>query len=357
MREGTPIGRSGRRTLPGGRYREVDGELLIPAEPKATSAAVRGLRRIAGGLLLVALTVAVLVSGGLFAILYKHAHPPRVVTSDNPSTLFTHYQDAAFTSLDGISLTGWWLPGKDGMPAIILCHDLGSSRASLMGLASRLGEADYPVLMFDFRGHGTSSGTSSFGVLEKRDLLGAIDWVGAHTKADGSRIGVVGVGMGAYASILAAPERPQVRSLVLDSPYPDAAAEFAAVGLPPGVLHDAIARWSRGIYDLVYRVHSSDEKATSPLGGLGGRDLLFLAPKDREPVVQAVRGMFEAVPESRNNFKNLELLAATRTQTLYDKDRKVYDDAVIAFFHSYLPASPKAELPAATHPHPATARK
>jgi pimeloyl-ACP methyl ester carboxylesterase len=358
MHEGPTSGRGGRRTLPGGRYRDTNQTLTLPQEGRTrVGTALRGIRRIAGGLLLVVLTVVILVSVGLYAVLYKHAHPPRVVSGDNPSTLFTHYQDAAFTSSDSLYLTGWWLPGQSGMPAIVLCHDLGSSRTSLMGLATSLGEAGYAVLIFDFRGHGASSGTSSFGVLEKRDLLGAIDWVGAHTKADGTRIGVVGVGMGAYASILAAPERPQVRALVLDSPYADAAAQIAATGLPPGVLHDAIARWSRAIYDLVYRVHSADENAVSPLRGLGDRDLLFLAPKDRESVVEAVRGMFEAVPDSKNNFKNLEVLSATRTQTLYDKDRKAYDDAVVGFFHSYLPASPKTESAASAHPQPGSTRK
>jgi len=348
MREIPPTGSGGRRTLPGGRYRDVDGEVRLPGDPRPFSPVLRAVRRIAGGLLLVVLTVVLVVSGVLFAMLHHHAHPPRVVSDENPSTLFTHYEDAAFTSPDGVSLTGWWLPGKAGMPAIILCHDRGSSRASLMGLATRLSESEYPILIFDFRGHGASSGTSSFGILEKRDLLGAIDWIGARTKADGARIGVVGIGMGAYASILAASERPQVRALVLDSPYPDASAEFAAAQLPPGVLHDAVARWSRGVYDLVYRVHSADENATAPLRGLGNRDLLFLAPKDQEPVVQAVRGLFEAVPESKSNDKNLELLPATRTQTLYDKDRKTYDDAVIGFFRSYLPASARpAPVPGA----------
>src|SRR5262249_44281134 len=260
--------------------------------------------------------------------------------------LFTNYQDAAFTSPDGVSLTGWWLPGKEGVPAIILCHDLGSSRASLMGLATRLSESNYPILIFDFRGHGGSSRTSSFGVLEKRDLLGAIDWVGAHTKADGQRIGVVGIGMGAYAAILAASERPQVRALVLDSPYPDASSEFAATRLPPGILHEAVARWSRSIYDLVYRVHSADESVSGPLRGLGDRDLLFLAPKEPGPGPKGVRGLFEEVPESRNNDKTLEVLAATRTQTLYDKDRLAYDKTVIGFFHSYLPATTRPAPPA-----------
>ena len=350
MHDTSPTGHGGRR-LPGGRYRGVDGDVFAPAAPpSAASAILRAVRRIGGGLLLVLLTVFVVVSLGLFAMLYRHAHPSRVVSEENPSTLFTRYENAEFVSPDGVSLNGWWLPGKDGMPALILCHDRGSSRASVMGLATSLSELDYSILLFDFRGHGASSGSSSFGVLEKRDLLGATDWIGANTKADGSRIGIVGIGMGAYASILAAAERPQVRALVLDSPYPVASSEFAANRLPPGLLHDVVARWSRGIYDLVYRVHSSEETAATPLRGLGDRDLLFLAPKDRDPVVQAVRGLFDTVPESKNNDKNLEILTATRTQTLYDKDRKAYDDAVRGFCRSYLPASTRpARQGSATH--------
>src|SRR5262245_17786940 len=95
---GSSSGRTGgRRMLPGGRYRSADEELILPDEGKADPGHVlRGVRRIASALLLVVLTVVIVVSGGLFAILYRYAHPPRVVSDENPSALFTHYQDAAF---------------------------------------------------------------------------------------------------------------------------------------------------------------------------------------------------------------------------------------------------------------------
>ena len=147
----------------------------------------------------------------------------------------------------------------------------------------------------------------------------------------------------AVAAILAAAERPQVRSLVLDSPYPDAGTEFAASALPPGFLRSVLTGWSRLLYDLAYRVHSSKETAALHVRELNTRDLLFVAPKDQEPVAAAARVMYDSISEARNNFKNLELLPATRTKTLYGEERERYDAALLAFFHSYLPPSTKIE--------------
>jgi pimeloyl-ACP methyl ester carboxylesterase len=353
------------RPLPGDRRlgargrlgnRDPDDDLYLAAPERRSGGALRGLRKIILGVLLVLGSVALAVSGVLGVLLYRHAHPPRIPSQETPESLFTKYEDASFTSSDGVPLSGWWIPGQEGLPALILCHDRGASRASLLGLAARLSAENYPVLLFDARGHGSSGGTSSFGVLEKRDVIGAIDWVGSNTKADGTRIGIAGVGMGAYAAILAAAERPQVRCLVLDSPYPDAGTEFAASSLPAGFLRSVLTGWSRLLYDLAYRVHSSNETAALHVRELNTRDLLFVAQKDREPVVLAARGLYDSVSEARNNFKNLELLPATRTKTLYGEERERYDTALIAFFRSYLPPSPRTEQARVPAHKPSAAR-
>jgi pimeloyl-ACP methyl ester carboxylesterase len=303
------------------------------------------------GVLICAGVAAVIITGTLGMFLYRHAHPQRAASVETPAELFTRFDDVRFRSSDGIIITGWWIPGREGNPILILCHDLGESKASLLGLAARLAEQQYSILLFDFRGHGGSGGTSSFGTLEKRDLIGAIDWAAARPGTDGSHIGVIGIGMGAYAGILAAAERPQVRCLALDSPYPEASTEFAAAELPQGMTRGFVARCSRLVYDLAYRVRSSKENAGLMVRGLSDRNLLFIAPKDLAPAAEAAQGMYESVSENRNNFKNLQILPATGTTSMYGKDRDRYDEEMLGFFRSYLPAAPRiaAAIPARAH--------
>ena len=63
----------------------------------------------------------------------------------------------------------------------------------MLGIASWLVKHGYNVLMFDIRGHGESEGSKiSGGYYEKRDLLGAVEYV----KGRGfERIGVLGFSM------------------------------------------------------------------------------------------------------------------------------------------------------------------
>ena len=87
-------------------------------------------------------------------------------------------EQVEFPSADGIELSGWWMPGNEGMPPVLLCHDRHSSKRSMLNLAIALRAEGFAVLMFDFRGHGESAGDrSSLGVLEKRDVTGALDWL------------------------------------------------------------------------------------------------------------------------------------------------------------------------------------
>jgi pimeloyl-ACP methyl ester carboxylesterase len=275
----------------------------------------------------------------LGVLLYRHAHPGRAAASETPAELFTRYDDVSFTASDGVRVEGWWIAGKPGNPILVLCHDLAGSKASLLGLAAQLADQQYSILLFDFRGHGASGGTSSFGTLEKRDLLGAIDWASARPGVDASHVGVIGIGMGAYAAILAASERPQVRCLALDSPYPEAADEFAASTLPSGAARGFVTKWSRLVYDIAYRVHSSRENAGLLVRGLSDRNLLFLAPKSVEASAEAAHAMYDSVSDNRNSFKNLQILPATGTTSMYGKDRETYDSEMVGFFRSYLPSA------------------
>lgn len=141
---------------------------------------------------------------------------------DHPSAHGLRYEDVEFTPRGGdLTLMGWYLPGESQRPTIIFVHGITSMRSgdNLVDLASRLVGLGFNVLMFDLRGHGTSGGDQvSYGYYERRDLLGAIDFLVARGVPP-DRIGVLGVSMGAGTAVLGLAQEPAIRALVADSPF------------------------------------------------------------------------------------------------------------------------------------------
>src|SRR5436309_2931060 len=173
------------------------------------------------------LVVIALLVGGAYALLYGVTHPPRERTQLDPADLLLRAEDVTFHASDDVLLSGWLVKGAPRAPVIVLCHDLGGSRSALLNSAVSLNRAGYALLVFDFRGHGLSTGSGGFlGVDEKRDILGAIEFLKSRSDVDGSRIGLWGIGMGAYAGTLAALDSPEIVALALDSLYPDVSSQM-----------------------------------------------------------------------------------------------------------------------------------
>ena len=144
---------------------------------------------------------------------------------DHPDNYGLDYLDVEFPSrVDQIPLKGWWIPGDESGPTIITVHGITSNRASdnALEIARRLRELGYNLLMFDQRAHGESGGERvSGGYLERHDLGGAIDFLKARGVSESS-MGVLGISMGAGTALLALPQEPGIRALVLESPYASA---------------------------------------------------------------------------------------------------------------------------------------
>lgn len=131
-------------------------------------------------------------------------------------------QEIQILSRDGLKLAAWFL-ATDSARAIILAHGLSSCRACEFGgrfveFAAHLRAAGFNVLMIDLRAHGESEGEHvTFGLQEKGDILGALNWL--HSRGF-QEIGALGVSLGA-ASIVAAAIDPHggqdLHALVLDS--------------------------------------------------------------------------------------------------------------------------------------------
>jgi predicted acyl esterase len=75
--------------------------------------------------------------------------------------------------------------------------------------------------LIDLRGHGQSAAARyTFGIKERWDVLGAVDWLAARGYPRGS-IGVLGYSLGAASVIGAAAEEEAIGAIWIDSAYAD----------------------------------------------------------------------------------------------------------------------------------------
>ncbi len=296
-------------------------------------------RSLPGTVLLVA-TIAVLTASGAVAVqVYRTTHPPR--EADDPADLgavLSHVEEVRFRSADGIELSGWLLRAEPGAAPVVLCHDLGAGKGSLVNLAIALQKSGFTALALDFRAHGKSAGdASTLGINEKRDVLGAIDYVAALEGVDARRIGLYGVGLGAHAAVLAAADRPATRVVVLDGLYPDP-------GYP--LVRKVYAGWSFGVrylgllprleFRLMSRPEAGAQEASAVVPRLVPRDLLFVVPAGDAMLAAEMQRMYASVPEQRETDANLIVLPATRTTHLYGEELDRYNRRITEFFESRL---------------------
>jgi len=266
----------------------------------------------------------------------RHAGPPIDFES-----MLIQVDLVSFTAADGVPLTGWLLRGKPGMPPVILCHDLGQSKASLLQLAIALRKEGFTALLFDFRGHGQSGGTrSTLGLSEKRDVLGAAAFLKSQEDLEIGEIGLYGVGMGAHAAVLAAADRSTFKALALDGLYPDVGYSLVRNVYPGWEFgKDRLGFLPRGIFCALNQTSISDERADDKLRGMLGRDLLLLAPTSDSRLAGEIRKMYEQLPEQSDVDGNLVMLPRTSADGLYGDHLVRYQQHVTEFFVGRIPAS------------------
>jgi fermentation-respiration switch protein FrsA (DUF1100 family) len=149
---------------------------------------------------------------------------------ETPATHGVIYQDVRLPARGGdVQLAGWYMPRAQARRAVVLVHGASVNRwiefgGGFLHLGVELQRRGFAVLMIDLRAHGESQGERlSFGVEERRDIMGAVDWLKAQGFAPGS-VGVLGVSMGASAAIGAAAEDSDIGALIADCGFADMGA-------------------------------------------------------------------------------------------------------------------------------------
>lgn len=260
-------------------------------------------------------------------------------------------ETVSFSSQDGIALKAWWLPA-DGAPraTVIIAHGVDHTRQVMLPRASFLVHGGYNVLALDLRGHGESEAQYvSPGYLEARDILGAVKYI--RERGDHAPIALLGVSLGAAASMLAAADSREISAVIADGVFPNGREVFDNICLH--YVHDSHTKlWLRGIslaalspglvraIVLVYYARTgvylgSDFGSVLPYAARIQVPVLLLSG-NRDWIVPTAqtRRVLTALPTER---KSLVVIPNADHDTTYSTAPALYESAVLTFLDRNLP--------------------
>ncbi|HYQ03518.1 MAG TPA: alpha/beta fold hydrolase [Polyangiaceae bacterium] len=189
-----------------------------------------------------------------------------------------------FRSEQGDVLGGWWLPPRNGS-SIVFAHGTGADRSQLAPQAEVLARAGYGVLLFDFPGHGESSGRVTWSRSEPSALRSAV----TTAYARGSQhVAVLAFSAGAMIALHEATSDERVQALVLEG----------AVGTLDGSVLQDFRRWgplSQWPAILATRWAGFRPDALGPLRPLHCQILFIAGGRDEDVPLPLTRALFSQV--------------------------------------------------------------
>ena len=192
---------------------------------------------------------------------YVDTHTARAVVP--AANLGVPYEQVSFDTSDGLTLSGWYVPSRNGAAVIAFPGRKGPQAHTRM-----LARHGYGVLLFDRRGEGESEGDpTSWGWGNEKDIKAGIAFLQRRADVDPERIGGLGLSVGGEMMIQTAAETDALKAVAsegagmrsvreaIDSPpsadkwlgVPFKAVETAATAvfhdqMPPANLGDLVAQ-------------------------------------------------------------------------------------------------------------------
>lgn len=238
-------------------------------------------------------------------------------------------QDALFYDRRGNLLSGWLALHASMAPVIILTHGTPGNRVSMIQRAAFLYNHGYNVLLFDFQSYGRSQGImSTLGMIESEDILAAIDYLRALPDTVHSKIGVLGLSMGATAAALAASHTNAISALVLESCPVDATRVSGDV--PDDSARDA----DRKLTEKIYHIDITKARPIDVIGNLPGHPAMFFVNGDADTVTP-LPGMQELF-KTAGSPKQYWIVPTAEHAQSFGVDTAGYIAKVDAFFDTYL---------------------
>ena len=249
--------------------------------------------------------------------------------ASDPRTDFGYaFEDVEFPTAGGGVLRGWFVPaGRETKIAVVTIHGAYFDRRDFMRRLPMLHAAGYPVLMFDCREHGTSSGTGRGPGIAQRefhDVLAAIVYL--RQERGFSQIALFGQSQGAVSAIIAASRDPSIVAVIAENPF---ATMISRDFPPPGMEGvpwwiarpvSAFVRWRADAMSGVEAIDVVDRLSPRPL-------LLMHGDADRVVPASHSRLLYEKAGEP----KQLWIGLAADHDALINVHADEYERRVLSF--------------------------
>jgi fermentation-respiration switch protein FrsA (DUF1100 family) len=173
------------------------------------------MKGILGAILLaVALPLALLWVGQRRMIYFPFGNVPPAASSG-----LLRAEDVTFTTDDGVTLHGWFVPAESTTAqfTVIMFNGNAGHRGHRAPLAAALARQGVATLLFDYRGYGDNTGSPSEDGLAQ-DARAARAYLTTRADVDTSRVVFFGESLGAAVALRLATET-QPFALVLRSPF------------------------------------------------------------------------------------------------------------------------------------------
>ena len=144
------------------------------------------------------------------------SRPPGPLGATTPAGYGFAYQDVAFSTADGVRLSGWYIPARADA-AVVLLPGAGETRTAVLGQAAVLARHGYGALLVDTRGHGRSAGHAmDFGWWGDRDVAAAVSFLARQPGIQAGKIAVLGESMGGEQALAAAGSDSRIRAVIAE---------------------------------------------------------------------------------------------------------------------------------------------
>jgi fermentation-respiration switch protein FrsA (DUF1100 family) len=279
--------------------------------------------------------------------LIKSPEPDPLTSPEEYGLPFT---EVLFPSSDGLGLHGWFLPAErvtdfsledydwatGSKGTIVLGHGRFGSKDADLKYVPWLREAQYNCFMFDFRGHGRSEGDyTSFGYHERKDLLGALDFLRSKNI---SQVGVLGFSLGGVVGITTAAECEEIVAVVADGAFVELRGALARGAAERGFPRRLIRLLGPFILWLAGKRVGADLEESDPIrsvGRIAPRPLLLIhGENDPYVSVDDAQRLYERAGEP----KELWIARGAGHRRVDEAYPQEYRERVVAFFDKYLVA-------------------
>lgn len=207
--------------------------------------------------------------------------PPTVLGGRTPADQGLSYRNVTLTTSDGVRLSSWYVPSRNGA-AVVVLHGSSSTRLNVLDHVGVFGRSGYGVLALDARGHGASGGTAmDLGWHEDTDIRAAVSFLSRQPDVEPGRIGVFGISMGATGALAAAAADDRIGAVI---------SEGAAIAS----FDDALTLgsvWTLPFYWNVFAAADLMSDAEPPIGledamgKIGSRPVLLIAGRGGELIL------------------------------------------------------------------------